>query len=55
MILLAMEMMALEAVVRVSCLMAAAFVDDADIVVVGESKRGDMDDEFDDDGVSNDD
>ena len=44
-------------VVRVSCLIVAPFVVDADIVVVGESKRGevDMDDEFDDDGVGNDD
>ena len=57
--LLTMEMMALAlevVVVRVNCLIvAAAFVVDADIVV-GESKRGeDMDDEFDDDGVGNDD
>ena len=46
--------MALE-VVRVSCLIVAPFVVDADIVV-GESKRGeDMDDDVDDDGVGNDD
>ena len=59
MILLTMEMMAvallaLEVVVRVSCSIVAAF-EDADIVV-GESKRGEVDmDYVDDDGVSNDD
>ena len=56
-----MEMMmmvelALEVVVRVNCLIVAAFVDDADIVV-DESKRvvEDMDYDVDDDGVGNDD
>ena len=59
MILLTMEMMvALEAdvVVRVSCLIVAPFVVDADIVV-GESRRGEVDMDYDefDDGVDNDD
>ena len=48
-----MEMMLALEVVRVNCLIVAAAFD-ADIVV-GESKREDMDDEFDDDGVGNDD